>query len=160
VFEAADQPFTVAIVSDRHFQLLATALEHPELIDAYPDNDTRMANRAKLTRVLSKIFAVEMAEHWVELLGEAGIPVGRVLSLSEAFDDPQSRHHGMLVEFEHPVAGLVQTTGSPIRINESQARADRIPPTLGQHTKELLIELGVDTDTASAMIADGRAVAS
>lgn len=160
VFEAADQPFTVAIVSDRHFHLLATALEHPELIDAYPDNDTRMANRAKLTKVLSKIFAAETAEHWVELLGEAGIPVGRVLSLSEAFDDPQSRHHGMLVEFEHPVAGLVQTTGSPIRINESQARADRIPPTLGQHTKELLIELGVDTDTASAMIADGRAVAS
>lgn len=160
VFEAADAPFTLAIVSDQHFEILANALEHPELIDAYPDNETRMANRAKLTRALGRIFAAETAEHWVGLLGDAGIPVGRILSISEAFDDPQSRHHGMLVEFEHPVAGLVQTTGSPIRINETQARAGRIPPTLGQHTRELLIELGVDTDTASAMIADGRAVAS
>lgn len=160
VFEAADRPFTVAIVSDRHFELLAEALDNRELFDTYPDNDTRMKNRAKLARTLGKIFATETADYWVDLLGDAGIPVGRVLSIGEAFDDPQSRHHEMLVEFEHPVAGLVQTTGSPIRVNATPARAEKIPPTLGQHTRELLIELGVDTDTASAMIADGRAVSS
>lgn len=160
VFAAADRPFTVAIVSDRHFELLADALGHAELVEKYRTNDLRMENRAKLSRALNKIFAAESADHWVELLDSAGIPTGHVLTLSEAFEDPQARHHEMLVEFEHPVAGLVQTTGSPIRLHNRQARSDVVPPTLGQHTRGLLIELGVDTETTSAMISDGRAVSS
>lgn len=160
VFEAADRPFTLAIVSDRHFEMMAGALDRPDLIGKYPDNDTRMENQSRLARELTKVFGTENAEHWVELFGSAGIPSGHVLTLSEAFEDPQAQHHDMLVEFEHPIAGLVQTTGSPIRLNDRPARTEKIPPTLGQNTKELLIELGVDTDTVTTMIADGRAISS
>ncbi|MDH3190724.1 MAG: CoA transferase, partial [Acidimicrobiia bacterium] len=131
VFEAVDGPFTLAIVSDRHFELMADALERPDLVEKYPTNESRLEHRAQLTRALNRIFRDDGAEHWVELMDRAGIPAGHVLTLAEAFDDPQSRHHGMLVEFEHPVAGLVQTTGSPIRLNNAQARSDSIPPTLG-----------------------------
>ena len=160
VFEASDGPFTLAVVSDRHFALLAKTLERDDLIEDYPTNEDRMENRDSLTRKLQRIFKTKGAEHWISVLEEVGLPVGRVLTLAEAFDDPQARHHGMLVEFEHPAAGHVRTTGSPIRIGGGQARSGVLPPTLGQHTKSLLGELGVDDETIDRMIGDGRAVQS
>lgn len=160
VFEASDGPFTLAVVSDRHFELLAETLERKDLSEDFPTNEDRMEARASLVRKLQRVFKTRGVEHWIGLLEEAGLPVGRVLTLAEAFDDPQARHHGMLVEFEHPRAGLVRTTGSPIRIDGGQARSGMLPPTLGQHTRPLLTELGVDSDTIDKMVEDGRAKSS
>lgn len=160
VFEASDGPFTLAIVSDRHFEILCDALERADLAEDYPTNEERMASRDSLVRKLSRVFRGESAEYWIGLLEQAGLPVGRVLTIAEAFDDPQARHHGMLVEFEHPVAGHVRSTGSPIRVDEAQARSALSPPTLGQHTRGILGELGVDEETVEKMIDDGRAVVS
>jgi crotonobetainyl-CoA:carnitine CoA-transferase CaiB-like acyl-CoA transferase len=86
--------------------------------------------------------------------------VGRVLGIAETFDDPQARHHGMLVEFEHPVAGHVRTTGSPLRVDSRQAQAARLPPVLGEHTRQILHEMGVDGATIEKMVEEGRAVAT
>jgi formyl-CoA transferase len=158
VFEAADGHFTLAIVSDRHFELLCDAIERADLAADYPTNEDRMAKRDSLIRKLSRIFKDEKVDYWIELLDQAGLPLGRILTIAEAFDDPQARHHEMLVEFEHPVAGHVRTTGSPVRLDDEQARASRLPPTLGQNTRELLHEMGVDNDTIENMIRDGRAI--
>lgn len=159
VFEAADGHFTLAIVSDRHFQLLGDAIERADLVDEYPTNDDRIANRESLSRKLGRVFKTEAVEYWIGLFEQVGLPAGRVLTIPEAFDDPQARHHGMLVEFDHPTAGHVRTTGSPVRIDGRQARSAPLPPTLGQHTREVLAEMGVDRDTIEKMIAEGRAVA-
>lgn len=160
VFEASDGHFTLAVISDRHFELLARALERPDLVEDFPTNEDRMAARDSLTRKLQRVFRTAGVEHWIELLEGAGLPVGRVLTLSEAFDDPQARHHGMLVEFNHPQAGHVRTTGSPIRLDGDQARAAALPPVLGQHTRRVLAEMGVDAETIERMVREGRAVAS
>jgi formyl-CoA transferase len=160
VFEASDGHFTLAIVSDRHFELLCDALERSDLASDYPTNALRMEHRDSLARRLTRVFKTETSGYWVDLLTQIGLPVGRVLSLAEAFDDPQARHHGMLVEFEHPTAGHVRTTGSPIRIDGGQSRSDKLPPTLGQHTRDILHEMGVDPETVERMIVEGRAVAS
>ena len=159
VFEAEDGPFTLAIVSDRHFQLLCDAIERGDLADEYPTNEDRMANRDSLARKLTRVFKTEKATYWIELLEQVALPVGRVLTIAEAFDDPQARHHEMLVEFEHPTAGQVRTTGSPVRLDGRQARATEVPPVLGQHTRAILEETGVDPATIDKMIAEGRAVA-
>ncbi len=160
VFQAADAPFTLAIVSDRHFRILTETLARPDLAADYPTNEDRMAGRQSLVRKLSMIFRTEPADHWVGLLGEAGLPVGHVLTLLEALEDPQARHNEMTVEFEHPVAGPVKTTGSPIRIDGASARSLSAPPTLGQHTRALLHELGVDPATTEQLIEAGTAVVS
>jgi crotonobetainyl-CoA:carnitine CoA-transferase CaiB-like acyl-CoA transferase len=160
VFAAADGHFTLAIVSDRHFELLCDAIERADLAADYPTNEDRMANRDSLNRKLSRVFKEETMEHWIELLDQAGLPVGRILTIAEAFDDPQARHHDMLVEFDHPVAGHVRTTGSPVRLDGEQVRAGPLPPTLGQHTREVLHEMGVDDDTIETMIRERRAVSS
>ena len=158
VFEASDKPFTLAIVSDRHFALFCDAIERSDLAEAYPSNEDRMASRDSLIRKLARLFRSEPAEYWIELLGQAGLPVGRVLTISEAFDDPQARHHGMLVESEHPVAGHIRTTGSPLRLDGRQARAQSLPPRLGEHTRRVMKEMGVDTASIDKMIEEGRAV--
>ncbi|MDX1467720.1 MAG: CoA transferase [Acidimicrobiia bacterium] len=159
VFEAADGSFTLAIVSDRHFEILADALERPDLVKDFPTNEDRMRGRENLVRRLSRLFKQEPLNHWIELFESAGLPVGRVLTIPEAFEDPQARHHGMLVEFEHPTAGFVRTTGSPIRLDGDQARAESLPPVLGQHTREILAEAGVDRETIDKMIGEGTVVA-
>jgi crotonobetainyl-CoA:carnitine CoA-transferase CaiB-like acyl-CoA transferase len=160
VFEAADGPFTLAVVSDRHFELLCDAIERADLAGDFPTNEDRMANRDSLIRKMSRVFKTESVEYWIELLEQVGLPVGRILTIPQAFDDPQARHHGMLVEFEHPVAGHVRTTGSPMRLEGDQARAASLPPTLGQHTRDLLAEMGVDAATIETMIEQGRAVST
>lgn len=160
VFQASDGPFTLAIVSDRHFELLADALERPDLVEDFPTNELRVSGRESLVRKLARVFAQRDVEHWIHLLEGAGLPVGRILTIAEAFDDPQARHHRMLVEFEHPAAGHVRTTGSPIRFDDSPTLANRLPPTLGQHTEAVLREAGVDDDTVAKMIQEGRARAS
>jgi crotonobetainyl-CoA:carnitine CoA-transferase CaiB-like acyl-CoA transferase len=159
VFEASDGPFTLAVVSDRHFALLADAVERPDLVRDFSSNDERMANRDSLTRKLARVFKTEGVEYWVELLGNAGLPVGRVLTLAEAFDDPQARHHDMLIEFEHPVAGHMRTTGSPIRLDGATSVAGNLPPVLGQHTRSILAEVGIDEGTIEKMIVEGKAIA-
>jgi crotonobetainyl-CoA:carnitine CoA-transferase CaiB-like acyl-CoA transferase len=160
VFEAADGVFTLAIVSDRHFQLLCDAIERADLAESYPTHAERLASLDSLVRKLSRVFKTEGVEYWITLLEQAGLPVGRVLTIPEAFDDPQARHHEMLVEFEHPTAGHVRTTGSPLRLDDSQARARALPPTLGQHTRAILREMGVDDATIETMVEEGRAVSS
>lgn len=160
VFEASDGPFTLAIVSDRHFELLCDAIERADIAEDFPTNDARLAGQDSLVRKLTRVFKTESVGYWIDLFEQVGLPVGRVLTIPEAFDDPQARHHGMLVEFEHPTAGHVRTTGSPLRIDGTQARAETPPPTLGQHTREILREMGVDAATIETMIQEGRAVAS
>jgi len=158
VFNASDGPFTLAIVSDRHFALLADALERPDLAVDYPTNDLRMEHRESLARKLNLILKNDTVESWVQLLEQAGLPVGRVLTLAEAFDDPQARHHEMLVEYEHPAAGHVRSTGSPIRLDGGPSVATSPPPVLGQDTRSVLSELGLDSATIEQMITDGTAV--
>lgn len=159
VFEAADGPFTLAIISDRHFELLCDAIERADLAKDFPTNEERMANQDSLVRKLSRIFRAASVEYWIDLLEQAGLPVGRVLTITEAFDDPQARHHGMLVEYEHLVAGHVRTTGSPLRIDGDQSRAVSPPPLLGEHTRDVMSEMGVDSATIEAMIDERRAAA-
>jgi crotonobetainyl-CoA:carnitine CoA-transferase CaiB-like acyl-CoA transferase len=160
VFHGSDGPFTLAIVSDRHFELLADALERPDLVEDYPTNETRTSRRPELIRKLDRVFKTQESEHWITLLGQAGLPTGHVLGLAEALSDPQARHHEMVVGLDHPVAGEIRVTGSPTRLDDDPALARVAPPTLGQHTRPLLRELGVDPESIERMITEGRAVAS
>ena len=81
-----------------------------------------------------------------------------MLTLTQALADPQARHNEMLVEMEHPTAGPIRVTGSPIRIDGSPARSGSPPMPLGQHTRSLLAELGLDQSTIDEMIEKGTAI--
>ncbi len=160
VFQASDGPFTLAVVSDRHYEILCRELDRPDLLESYPDNESRMADRLSLARKLQRVFRTKAAGHWVNLLGDAGLPVGRVLDIEAAFADLQAQHNEMSAYFEHPTAGTVRVTGSPIHLDQAAVLAELPPATLGQHTRPLLHELGVDDGTIDELIESGRAVSS
>ncbi len=160
IFPSADGHLALAIVSDRHFRILADRLERLDLVDSYPTNGARMRARQELAAELSDIFAAEPTAHWVDLLTRAGLPVGRVLTLQEVVEDPQVIHNEMVIYYEHLAAGPVPAIGSPIRLDGSAARSAEPPPTLGQHSSSVLSELGADAATITRLIDEGRVVVS
>lgn len=160
VFETSDGHLALAIVSDRHFQLLSQTLGRPDLADRFPHNETRMENRGALVGALSEVFLSDTTEAWVDKLGSVGLPVGRLLDFAGVEADPQIRHNEMVTEMEHPTAGRIQALGSPLRIDGAPAVATPPPPTLGQHSREVLEGLGADPEMIDRLVADGAVVVS
>ncbi|MFO7547686.1 MAG: CoA transferase [Acidimicrobiia bacterium] len=153
-FETADGHLTLAIVSDAHFLVLCRELGRLDLADRYPTNGARMQGRAELVAELEAVFRSDLTSRWVERLGAAGLPVGRVLTLPEVWHDPQVTHNEMVVEYDHPVAGRVRGIGSPLRLDGAPARASDPPPALGQHTAAVLAELGATDQEIAELIGD------
>lgn len=160
IFETADGHLALAIVSDRHFRILCDQLDRPDLAEIYPDNPTRMAHRTKLAAELTEVFRSDRTEAWVERLGEAGLPVGRLLDFPGVEADSQIRHNQMVVEMDHPTAGRMRSLGSPLRVDGSAARATSPPPTLGQHSREVLAGLGAEPGEIDRLVEQGAVLVS
>jgi crotonobetainyl-CoA:carnitine CoA-transferase CaiB-like acyl-CoA transferase len=87
---------------------------------------------------LTKIFAQKNADDWLAEFVKAGLPCGRINSIPEVFDHPQAKAREMTLETEHASAGIVKLTGFPYKFSQTPADVLRPPPTLGQHTEEVL----------------------
>ena len=95
---------------------------------------------------LEGTFAQQTSDHWLEILEAANVPAGPINDLAQVYDDPQVQAREMMVETDHPVAGRVKNIGIPIKLSETPGRFQRPAPTLGQHTDEVLTELGCSDD--------------
>lgn len=160
VFETSDGLLALAIVSDRHFQILADRLQRPDLAETYPTNEKRMAGRRALAAILTDVFRSSSTGHWLSLLGEAGLPVGRVMDLEQVLADPQILHNEMVLEVEHPAAGNITALGSPLRVDGRSARSERPSPSLGEHSRQILTELGAPEETIDELVRAGVIVVS
>lgn len=136
-FETSDGHIAVAIVSDRHFLELCQSLERLELAERFPTNAVRMNARSELAGILGTIFMSNTSEYWVELLSEAGLPVGRVMTLPEVWEDRQVRHNEMVTTYDHPTVGEFRTIGSPFRFDGVSQRSDLPPPILDEHADQI-----------------------
>ncbi len=105
---------------------------------------------AQMARV-ADLMASRSCADWMALLGPADLPVAPVNSMREAFDHPQMKHRGMLLEMDHPVEGRIPQLGFPVKFSDTPGRLRTPPPLLGEHTDAVLRTLGYDDDAIGAL---------
>jgi formyl-CoA transferase len=139
-FDAADQPIIIAVGNDAQFARLAEICGHPEWTSdrRFATNATRVANRDEIVRLIADSIRIRPASEWLEKLESAGVPAGPINTVTQALEDIQAQHRGMV----RMLAGS-PAVGSPVRMDGERADSDLRPPALGEHTSEILTELEI-----------------
>jgi crotonobetainyl-CoA:carnitine CoA-transferase CaiB-like acyl-CoA transferase len=143
-FETADGQIAIGVGSERQWARLGPAVGLPELATEarFATNGDRVENRDALIPILAERFSTGTTERWLDLLDGAGIPAGPILDLPAAFSSPQAAALGMRVPLEHPSLGRVDQVGLPFELAATPASIRTPPPLLGEHTDEILAEVG------------------
>jgi crotonobetainyl-CoA:carnitine CoA-transferase CaiB-like acyl-CoA transferase len=157
VFPAKDGFIVLAVGNDGQFAKLCEAMDRPDWAadPRFVKNADRVRNEATLTPLLAERFRDFTRAELTALLDAAGVPCGPINAVPDVFADPQVQHRQMLRHLPHPLAGSVPQVVSPIRMQDAPLSYDRAPPTLGQHTAEVLAELGLDGAAHDALAAKG-----
>ncbi|ACZ40406.1 Formyl-CoA transferase [Sphaerobacter thermophilus DSM 20745] len=153
-FATADGYIMLAVGNDRLWQQFCQAAGRPELADqpGFRTNAERVTNRADVVATVGAIMAQRTTAEWMELLERAGVPAGPINTVEQILHDPHVLAREMVVTLQHPTAGEVKTVGIPAKLSDTPGTVRSAPPLLGQHTDEVLAELGYD----AAAIADLR----
>jgi crotonobetainyl-CoA:carnitine CoA-transferase CaiB-like acyl-CoA transferase len=144
-FRASDGFVNVAVGSDALFDRFCRALEASELLSdpRFQSNALRHAARPALLAEIERLMAQRSCQEWLDRFEQFGVPAGPILGLAEAFASPLASGRGMRVEMNHPLAGTISQVGPPWQLDGQPQALRRPPPTLGQHTEEILAELGL-----------------
>ena len=156
--QARDKPIIVAAGTERLWQRFCALLGIEETIMVDPrfaTNAQRNEHRAELIPLLQGILEKEKAEHWLERFVAEGIPCGPINFPDETLADPQILARGMIVELEHPLAGLARSIGNPVHLSETPITYRLPPPLLGEHNGELLSALGYDAGQVEGLREQG-----
>ncbi|HEX5239221.1 MAG TPA: CaiB/BaiF CoA-transferase family protein [Sphingomicrobium sp.] len=140
-FAAADQPIIIAVGNERQFARLAEICDHPDWSGdpRFSSNAARVANRDEMVQLISEAIVQKRAEEWLEQLEAAAIPAGPINHITQALTDVQAQHRQMV----RTIAGM-PLVGSPVRLDGERIDSDLPPPGLGEHTAEVLANIGVD----------------
>ncbi|CAN5601172.1 CaiB/BaiF CoA-transferase family protein [soil metagenome] len=146
VFKASDGYLTIGATGDKRWPALCRVIDAPEFLEdeRFKTNGGRYDNRLLLADMISEKMQAKTAGDWEALLNEASIPCGPIYSIEQALEHPQTQHREMVVEREHPTAGSIRLLGLPVKFSETPGDIHRVPPLLGEHTRELLSEVGVN----------------
>jgi crotonobetainyl-CoA:carnitine CoA-transferase CaiB-like acyl-CoA transferase len=131
----------------------ARALGHPEWLEdpRFRRGADRLRNRAVLERELAAVLATAPSAHWLKALDDAGVPCGPVYTYAELFADPQVQHRELVVYAEDVELGRVPHIRTPVRMSASAIDVRATAPKLGQHTDEILADLGYSSADIAAL---------
>ncbi|HUZ66707.1 MAG TPA: CaiB/BaiF CoA-transferase family protein, partial [Beijerinckiaceae bacterium] len=138
-----DGALIVAVGNDAQFASFCRALGRADWAQdpRFASNGARVAHRDELTPLLEKATKERNTSDWISALEAAGVPCGRVNTIAEVFADPQVQARKLRIDMPHPLAGSTPSVRNPIRLSESPISYRLSPPTLGEHTDEVLTSL-------------------
>jgi len=139
-FHTQDGYIVVSCGNDRLYQTLCRLLGREDLATdpRFATNPQRVRNREELVPILQEQFLQRETGDWLTALRAAGIPCGPINTVSQVFSDPHLQARGFIWECEHPTAGTIKLSGSPIRLSETPTRLYKAPPLLGEDNDTLL----------------------
>jgi crotonobetainyl-CoA:carnitine CoA-transferase CaiB-like acyl-CoA transferase len=148
VFRCADGHLALAVGNDAQFRRLCTIIGEAALADdpRFATNRGRVDNLPALHTIISARLAGGSIAHWLEALEREGIPCGPINTVPMVLEDPQIVHREMLQRLPHPLAGEVPQVVSPLKMRHAALEFSRPPPLLGEHTQQVMRELGLGAE--------------
>lgn len=142
-----DDWFILGVGSDNVWRSFCTLVGRDDLANdsRFSENANRVANYEALMPSIREIIKTRTADEWLKDLREVGVPAGRINTIDEALGDKHLQERGIIVELEHPALGFIKSIATPVHLSESPLVYYRHPPSLGEHTEEVLQELDYDT---------------
>lgn len=155
-FQTKDKEIIIAVGNDRQFQRFCSIINAEELPqdERFATANARIIYREELIPKLQEVILTKTADEWLTLFQENNIPCGPINTLDRVFTDEQVIERQMIQEVEHPTVGIVKLLGSPIKLSDTPVTIERHPPLHGEHTEEVLLELGYDKQEIESFMED------
>ncbi len=159
-FRARDGWLNIGGANQANWERVARVLGAAEWIEdpRFRTNADRMKNLAALVALMNDRLQARSAREWIEALEAEDVPCGPIYSIAEMVADPQTAAREMVVELEHPRAGVTRALGLPIKLSQTPGKVARPAPLLGQHTREVLAEFDFTAREIDALLASGAAL--
>ncbi len=155
--QSADGYFNIGVANQANYERLCAALERPELLtDArFAANPDRVRNYEALAEEIQRTTRTRTSAEWLAVFEAAGVPAGPIYGMDEVFANEHVVARGMTVPLEHPVAGVINNLGIPVKMSATPGQVRMPAPTLGQHTESVLRQFGVPEDEAGVVLGRG-----
>ncbi len=157
-FASSDGYITLAVGNDRQFAACADCVGKPELAkdSRFERNSDRVEHRELLVQVLSEVFSTRTTSSWLQQLSDAGVPAGPVNSVADVFTEAYAAERGLVRTLKHALDPELPTVANPVGFSRTPVCYGSAPPTLGQHTNEILKEwLSYSDDKIESLRAAG-----
>lgn len=150
-FKTSDGYIMVGGANQANWERMCKAMDRHDLLNdhRFETNVSRIENLTALINILEKCFAQNTTGSWLALLEKAGVPCGPINDLANVYNDPQVHARNMMVDTNHPEAGVTQNIGIPVKLSETPGIIRRPAPILGQHTDEILTEFKYSRETVA-----------
>jgi formyl-CoA transferase len=152
-FEAADGPIMIGVANDNLWRKFCGAADLNAIVDdpKFRTNADRVKHRAETLCHVQSVIATRSVAHWNAALNEVGIPCSPINTLAQLLDHPHTKADKLIMQYDHPAVGPLNCVGHPVTFVGEERDPGLPPPTLGQHTDDVLTELGLSAGSIAEL---------